>query len=208
MSYNLPSNSFQTRRCKTPHSTLFNWGLIGGELSFPNVFMITFHFFFEQRFSFAATCPQTHFVAYGSLDLPILPPQSLQLHDCKLACSTTSSSYYVLLGRTKALPSWHVAEAGWESILRGHYVILRKETCVRSTHPQCGRQTSCDVGSLGLFLVRILQSYECDRNLALCPGRMQCRHNLIFLQLSFNLAIQTNFFLWSEPRTSLGQWLG
>lgn len=47
-----------------------------------------------------------------------------------------------------------------------YYVLLRKEIQARSIHPLCRRQMASDVGSSGLFLVRIFQSYEFDMNLA------------------------------------------
>lgn len=69
---------------------------------------------------------------------------------------------------TKDQASWCVTEY---TMLRkpwvlAYYVILRKETRARSIHPLCRRQMACDVGSSGLFLVRIFQSYEFDMNLA------------------------------------------
>lgn len=90
---------------------------------------------------------------------------------------------FSLLDITKDGTSWCVVES---KVLRKlsllvYYVILRKEAQARSIHPLCRRQTACDVGSSGLFLVRIFQSYEFDRTLAWCPDRTQCRHNSIFL---------------------------
>lgn len=73
-----------------------------------------------------------------------------------------------LLDITKDLASCCVEES---KMLRKpsflvYYVILRKEAQARSIYPPCRRQMACDVGSSGLFFVRIFQSYEFDRNLA------------------------------------------
>lgn len=88
-----------------------------------------------------------------------------------------------LLDITKDRASWSVVEGKMlrKASLLAYYAILRKEAQARSIHPLCRRQTACDVGSSGLFLVRIFQSYEFDMTLAWCPDRTQCRHNSIFL---------------------------